>query len=197
VAKNFVKEPFVVINADDFYGPGSYRAMAEYLRGEGRGNNSKFCMMGYEVQHTLSDFGSVSRGVCESKDDDFLSSVVERTRIFKDGETIYYLDDYQKQVLLGGKELVSMNIWGFTPGIFDYLENAFTEFIGNNADNPTAEIYIPAVINDLLARDEASVKILPAVDRWFGVTYKEDKALAVENIKGLIGQGVYPDSLWD
>ena len=197
VAKNYVKEPFVVINADDFYGPGSYQAMADYLTGEGIGSTSKYCMMGYEVRHTLSDFGSVSRGVCESGNADFLSTVVERTKIFKEGESIYYVDEKKRHISLRGSELVSMNIWGFTPGIFDYIENTFTDFISTNSDNLKSEIYIPAVVNDLIARQEASVKILSAVDRWFGVTYKEDKHLAIENINGLIRQGVYPDNLWD
>ncbi len=196
VAKDYVKEPFVVINADDFYGPGSYQAMADYLTGEGSGSKSKYCMMGYEVRHTLSDFGSVSRGVCESGDEDLLSSVVERTRIEKDGESIYYIDEKEKHIPMHGKELVSMNIFGFTPGIFDYIESTFIDFISANSDNLKSEIYIPTVVNDLIARKEASVKILPAVDRWFGVTYKEDKPLAIENIKDLISQGVYPDNLW-
>lgn len=197
VAKNYVKEPFVVINADDFYGPGSYQAMADYLTGEGIGSTSKYCMMGYEVRHTLSDFGSVSRGVCESGNADFLSTVVERTKIFKEGESIYYVDEKKRHISLRGSELVSMNIWGFTPGIFDYIENTFTDFMSANSDKLKSEMYIPAVVNDLIARQEASVKILSAVDRWFGVTYKEDKHLAIENINGLIRQGVYPDNLWD
>ncbi len=196
VAKDNVREPFVVINADDFYGPGSYQAMADYLIGEGSESSSKYCMAGYELQHTLSDFGSVSRGICESRDGGFLSSIVERTKINKDGESIYYVDNNKKPVSLTGKELVSMNIWGFTPGIFDYLDDAFSGFIRDNGDKLKAELYIPAVVNDLIASQEASVKILPAGDRWFGVTYKEDKPLAVENIKELIQQGLYPENLW-
>jgi len=197
VAKDYVKEPFVVINADDFYGPGSYQAMSNYLTGEGSGSNSKYCMMGYEVRHTLSDFGSVSRGVCESRDANFLSSIVERTKILKDGESIYYQDENEDHISMGGKELVSMNIWGFTPDFFDSIEDAFSDFMVANSGNLKSEIYIPGVVNDLIAREKASVKILPAVDRWFGVTYKEDKPLAIENINGLISQGVYPDNLWD
>jgi hypothetical protein len=153
-------------------------------------------MMGYEVRHTLSKFGSVSRAVCESREGGFLTSTVERTEIIKDGDRIFYLDENKEKVSLQGSEFVSMNIWGFTPGIFDYLENAFAEFIKVNADNPKAEIYIPAVVNELVVKDKASVRILPAKDQWFGVTYKEDKPMAVENIASLIRQGVYPDSLW-
>lgn len=196
VTKNHVREPFVVINADDFYGAGSFQAMAGYLNAQSITGNTKFCMMGYQIQHTLSDFGSVSRGICESREEGFLTSVVERTEIARDGDNIFFMDENQDRVSLHGDDLVSMNIWGFTPSVFEYLEDAFTDFIRENAGQLKAEIYIPDVVNDLVARDEASVKILPAVDRWFGVTYKEDKPLAVANIIRQITQGVYPDKLW-
>jgi len=194
VAKDYVKEPFVVINADDFYGAGSYKAMADYM--ESHPGGTEFCMMGYQVQHTLSDFGSVSRGVCESGDKDFLSSVVERTDIVREGNSIYFEDENKDRIVLSGEELVSMNIWGFKPEVFEYLEAAFIDFLKINAGQLKSELYIPAAVNDLVARDKASVKILPSADQWFGVTYKEDKPLAVENINRLIEQGVYPDNLW-
>jgi NDP-sugar pyrophosphorylase family protein len=195
IARDAIKEPFVAINADDFYGPGSYQAMVDYL---GRsGGNADFCMMGYQVRHTLSDFGSVSRGVCESDDGKFLSSIVERTEIVKEGEQIFYLDENNERVPLQGNELVSMNIWGFTPAIFNHLEKAFSEFIRVNAGKLKAELYIPAVINELLAKRKANVRILPASDEWFGITYKEDKPLAVARINRLIDEGIYPDNLWD
>ena len=194
VAKDYVKEPFVVINADDFYGAGSYQAMADYLTGH-RGSN-EFCMMGYKLRHTLSDFGSVSRGVCESRDKDFLSSIVERTDIVREGNNIYFEDENKDRMPLGGEELVSMNIWGFKPGVFEYLEAAFIDFIKVNSGQIKSELYIPAVVNDLVAREKASVKILPSSDQWFGVTYKEDKPIAVANINKLIEQGVYPEKLW-
>ncbi len=197
VARDHIREPFVVINADDFYGAGSYRAMKEYLTENQTPDPSAFCMMGYQVQHTLSDFGSVSRGICESKEGNYLTSVVERTEIYKHGDEIYYMDKKNEKVPLRRNELVSMNIWGFTPAIFDHLDKAFTDFIQVNAYKLKAELYIPAVINELLKSGKASVKILPAIDRWFGVTYKEDKPLAINNIKNLIEQGVYPDNLWD
>ncbi len=197
VARNHVKGPFVVINADDFYGPGSYQAMADYLGNQSSAGSTNYCMMGYQIRHTLSDFGSVSRGICESRNEDFLTSVVERTEIAREGDRIFFLDENHNRVHLRGDELVSMNIWGFNTSVFEYLDLAFTDFIKENADKPKSELYIPAVINDLVARDKASVKILPAVDQWFGVTYKEDKPIAIANIKRLIEKEVYSSNLWN
>ena len=197
VARDHIDTPFVAINADDFYGAGSYQAMADYLGGQGDPGNTKFCMMGYEVGQTLSDFGSVSRGVCESRDEDFLTSVVERTEIVREGDSIWFRDENRQRVSLQGNELVSMNIWGFTPAVFEHLELAFKDFIKLNAEQLKSELYIPAVVNDLVAGKSASVKILPAADRWFGVTYKEDKPMAIANINRLIEEGIYPDNLWN
>jgi NDP-sugar pyrophosphorylase family protein len=196
VARDRVKGPFVVINADDFYGADSYRAMAEYLTGKDTAGNSRFCMMGYQLQHTLSEFGSVSRGVCESGNAKFLDSVVERTEIAREGDEIYFVDGDRKRVTLRSEVLVSMNIWGFTPEIFKHLDHAFTDFIRANADQLKAEFYIPTVINDLVAKGKASVRILPASDQWFGVTYREDKPKAIANINRLIARGIYPGNLW-
>ena len=122
--------------------------------------------------------------------------MVERTEIVRDGKIIFFMDENRNRVSIREDELVSMNIWGFTPSVFEHLENEFADFIRANAAQLKAELYIPAVVNDLVAQDKASVKILPAVDQWFGVTYKEDKPLAVANIKRLIKKGVYPDNLW-
>ncbi len=197
VAREYIKGPFVVINADDFYGPESYRSMAGYLGSREGANNNSYCMMGYQIGQTLSDFGSVSRGICGSRQGGFLTSVVERTEIAREESRVYYLDANRNRVYLQGDELVSMNIWGFTPSIFGHLEKAFSGFIQKNADNPKAELYIPSVINELVSRDKASVKILPARDRWFGVTYREDKPIAIDHIRRLIEMGVYPDNLWN
>jgi hypothetical protein len=153
-------------------------------------------MVGYQVRHTLSDFGSVTRGVCESSDGEFMNAVVERTEIVKEGEKIYFNDDKEGKVALSGDELVSMNFWGFTPAIFDQFERAFSAFIKKNAGKLKKELFIPKVINDLVAQKQASVRILPSRDQWFGVTYREDKPLAIENIHRLVEQGVYPDNLW-
>lgn len=196
VTHNIVKAPFVVINADDYYGPSSYRAMADYLEAQGISGHSKFCMMGYQVRHTLSQFGPVSRGICEFKHGNLLTSVVERTEIARVGQSFYFVDEKQDRVSLRGDELVSINIWGFTPAVFEHLELAFADFMRVFADQLNAELYLPTVINGLVARGKASVKILPAVDQWFGVTYREDKPLAMTHINRLIEQRVYPENLW-
>ena len=197
VAKNYIREPFVVINADDFYGAGSYQVTADYLMQDNIVNTTNYSMVGYQVQHTLSDFGSVTRGVCEATDDDFMKAVVERTEIVREGQQIYYIDSEEGKVALSGNELVSMNFWGFTPAIFDQFETAFSEFIKINADKLKSELFIPKVINELVASDMANVKILPSRDQWFGVTYREDKPIAIEHIRKLVEQGVYPDNLWN
>jgi len=196
VARDHIREPFVVINADDFYGASSYQTIADYILQDNMVNTTNYCMVGYQVRHTLSDFGSVTRGVCEISDGDFMKAVVERTEIVKDGQQIYYNDEKEGKVFLSGDELVSMNFWGFTPTIFDQLERAFSEFIKKNAEKLKSELFIPKVINDLVDQKLASVRILPSRDQWFGVTYREDKPVAIENINKLVELGVYPDNLW-
>lgn len=192
VAKEKIKEPFVVINADDFYGPESYRMLAHYLQTAGA---SDYCMVGYQLAKTLSEHGYVSRGVCQTNAHGFLETVVERTHIErKDGKIITKLDD-QQEMELTGREVVSMNIWGFMPSFFEYLEVYFNAFIQEHAGNPKGEFYIPSVVNTLIGKGEVTLKVLESKDQWFGVTYKEDKKLAVSSIKGLIQQKVYPESL--
>ncbi len=196
VARKSVREPFIVINADDFYGAGSYLKTAEYLSGSNE-SSSRFCMVGYQVRHTMSDFGSVSRGLCEADENSDLRAVVEIMEIEKQNGNIIYKDPQGKEVGLAGDELVSMNIWGFTPEIFPAIEKEFITFLKDRSDNIKAELYIPTVINNLVAAGSAGVRILPASDQWFGVTYREDKPLAEEHINRLIKQGVYPDNLWE
>lgn len=196
VAAGKINEPFVVINADDFYGRNSYKIVADCLAGEKTTDHTNFCMIGYRVKNTLSDYGTVSRGLCAADDQSFLKSIVERPEIGKKNGQIYYRDDNQQDVPLTGEELVSMNIWGFSPVIFKLLEKRFAEFIRTNADNTKAELYIPTAINDIVKHGEASIKILPVSDRWFGITYREDKPLAEENIRKLIRQGIYSENLW-
>jgi len=196
VARDHIREPFVVINADDFYGAGSYQSIADFLMQDNIVNTSNYGMVGYQVRHTLSDFGSVTRGVCESDNGDYMKAVVERTEIVKEADRIYFNDAKEGKVFLSGDELVSMNFWGFTPTIFDQFEKAFAGFIKKNAEKLKKELFIPKVINDLVAQEQASVRILPSRDLWFGVTYKEDKPVAIEHIRKLVDQGVYPGNLW-
>ena len=196
VAKNVINEPFVVINADDFYGHSAYKKIGNYLDSVTDSEIPDYCMVGYGLQHTLSDHGYVSRGVCETDKNNYLETVIERTHIEKvDGNILTELDGGSKMEMTG-KEVVSMNIWGFTPSYFDFLEKYFEAFIRKNAGNSKAEFYIPFVVNELIKTGKAKLKVLESKDRWFGVTYKEDKELAVRNIAGLIKKGVYPEKLW-
>jgi NDP-sugar pyrophosphorylase family protein len=196
VAAKAIKEPFVAINADDFYGRGSYMNMAKYLISGSKPTGTDFCMIGYQLNRTLSDYGSVSRGICESDEHSFLKAVVERPEIFRKNGNIVFRDENSHEVPLADDTLVSMNIWGFTPAIFPHIEQQFSEFISQNISNLKAELYIPRIVNEIIKNGKASVKILPATDKWFGVTYKEDKPHAIQNIRELINQGVYPDNLW-
>lgn len=196
VAKDIVKEPFVVINADDFYGPASYKLLFDYLMTDKENAENQYSMVGYRLENTLSDFGFVSRGVCETDENGFLRSVIERTRIERINGKILYTTDENTQAELTGNEVVSMNIWGFMPSYFDHLERHFTTFIKQNISNSKAEFYIPFVVNDLIDKGIIKLKVLETNDQWFGVTYKEDRESAVESIRKLIAQGVYPSSLW-
>ncbi len=196
VAKDVVHEPFVVINADDFYGPSSYQLLNDYFHKVVDSDEENYSMVGYGLEHTLSDHGHVSRGVCETDDEDFLQTVVERTQIERINGNIITQIDETTQMELTGKEVVSMNTWGFKPSFFNYLERYFADFIKANANNPKAEFYIPFVVNELIKKGEIKLKVLESKDRWFGVTYKEDKDSAVESINALIKEGVYPEKLW-
>ncbi len=196
VARDSIQGPFVAINADDFYGVQSYRMMADYLSGGEMHSVPRYCMMGYRIGQTLSDFGSVSRALCETDDGKFLASVVERTEIAREGDRIVFINNRGQRETLRDDVLVSMNIWGFTPEIFPHLEDAFKEFIRPQAGSIKSEIFIPTVVNDLVTQGKARVRILPAADQWFGVTYKEDKDLAIARINRLIERGIYPSNLW-
>ncbi|MCB0807062.1 MAG: nucleotidyltransferase [Bacteroidales bacterium] len=196
VAKDVINDPFVVINADDFYGPNSYRLLYNYLNAEKQNPERNYSMVGYELDQTLSEHGYVSRGVCESNENGYLKTVVERTHIEKVNNRIISKVAVDKEVELSGKEVVSMNVWGFMPSFFDHLQHYFSTFIRQNAGNPKAEFYIPYVVNELIANGTIDLKVLKSQDKWFGVTYKEDKPDAVENIRKLIDKGVYPEKLW-
>jgi UTP-glucose-1-phosphate uridylyltransferase len=195
VARDVISESFVVINADDFYGRGSYQTVAGYLTDRGTGVDNH-CMIGFKIKDTMSDFGTVSRGICEVDGQDYLQAVVERTEIGKTSNRFYYKDDGGIEKPLTGDEMVSMNIWGFSPAIFPLLEEHFTEFIHANINQPKAEFYIPTVINEMVKNNRGTMKVLPANDRWFGVTYKEDKPIAIDHIRNQVEKGVYPANLW-
>lgn len=194
MGKDVIKEPFAVINADDFYGRESFAILADYLKKlEGRKN--EYCMVGYRVGNTLSESGSVARGVCETNADNELTSVVERTKIERrDGKVMFNEGDAWTEV--DENAPVSMNMWGFTPDYFDYSERYFTSFLKENADNLKAEFFIPLLVNDLINSGKASVKVLDTPSKWFGVTYAQDRPMVVEKIQNLIKAGEYPEKLF-
>lgn len=194
VAKNVISEPFCAINADDFYGEGAYRIMADFL------NNSvqeqTFSMIGYQLKNTLSEHGSVSRGMCTVNGNDNLVKIVETHNIFKKGGAAVTSAEDGSETPLTGNERVSMNFWGFHPSIFKTLESKFVQFLKTEINKPKSEMYIPSVVFEMIEDNEAEVKVLKANSPWFGVTYKEDKPIVVNKINALIEEGVYPAKLW-
>lgn len=197
VAKHAVNEPFVVINADDFYGETSYHLIRDHLASQMANPAGHYSMVGYELKHTLSKHGFVSRGVCRTDEQGFLKTVTERTHIEKKGDKIIFLDETGQPSKLTGNEVVSMNIWGFLPSFFDHLGHFFNRFISENASNPRGEFYIPYVVNELIRQKVIRLKVLKSQDRWFGVTYQEDRMEAIKTISTLIAKGTYPEKLWN
>jgi len=194
VAANVIKEPFAVINADDFYGFDSFSVMAKFLTTEC--SPEKHAMIGYYLSHTLSDFGAVSRGVCTSNESGFLTSIAETHQILKNNQEITG-DLNGNKVLLNEKTLVSMNFWGFHPSIFEHLRLGFLAFMEENKEHPKAEYYIPLVANQLLESEKAKIAVIPSEAKWFGVTYQEDKPFVREALKKLTEKGTYPSlGLW-
>lgn len=194
VAKNIINEPFAVINADDFYGKQAFELISNYYSNT-RLIQNEYAMVGYKLGNTLSENGTVSRGICQTNEG-LLTDVVERTSIKKENGNIIYTLDKEK-IEIGGDSVVSMNFWGFTPLFFDQLERDFINFMDENAHELKAEFFIPSVVNDLIENDEATVSMLTSNDNWFGVTYKEDKETTIKKVNELISKGVYPANLWD
>ncbi|MEN7546489.1 sugar phosphate nucleotidyltransferase [Rapidithrix thailandica] len=196
VAAPKVNEPCAVINADDFYGADSFKQMADYLQSGVAEDPKNYCMVGYQLKNTLSDHGYVSRGICAKSEEGYLESIVERTHITKSEEGIAYQDGEGQKHPLTGEEVASMNFFGFHPSIFTHCQEQFTDFVKENQTNIKAEFFIPTVVNNLINSGEAQLKVLNTSAKWFGVTYKEDKEIAVERIKGLVEAGEYPEKLW-
>ena len=195
MGKDVIREPFAVINADDFYGQESFAVLAEFLRGVA-GKKNQYCMVGYHVGNTLSESGSVSRGVCVVDENDNLQTVIERTHIEEKGGTIYYLDEKNEKISIPANTLVSMNMWGFTPDYFEYSWAEFKDFLAKNGDDLKAEYYIPLAVNNLIVGGTATCKVLDTSSKWFGVTYAEDRPQVMIKINQLIQKGVYPQKLF-
>jgi hypothetical protein len=192
-----VQEPFAVINADDFYGAASFQILADHLRQAPPVTGPEpYAMVGFRLDRTLSEHGTVSRGVCQTDAQGCLTGVEELTAIERQPSGIVNRQpDGQLKPLTGG-EFVSLNFWGFQPGLFGHLQTQFTEFLVKNQNQPKAEFYLPAAVNHLVQVGRASVKVLPTPCSWFGVTYREDRPLVVGGIRALVQAGEYPEKLW-
>jgi len=195
VAEEVISEPFAVINADDYYGTDPLRLIAEFIRA-GDISSSDYAMIGYMLNNTLSDYGTVSRGICECDERMFLERVVERTKVEKTTDGARYLDTDGAAHSLSGEKIVSMNLWGFQPSIFRHVRTQFQQFLKDYGDQEDAELFIPSAVDDLIRGGRATVKVLPTEDTWFGITYPQDKTIAMKCIRRLIDEGVYPDKLW-
>ncbi len=192
-ARNVVKEPFCVINADDFYGLDAYQKMVQFLNNEASDNH--YSIIGYELGKTLSDFGAVSRGVCKVNSSGNLEEIVERTKIYKKDNAIVF-EENETQFPLAFETPVSMNFWGFTPAMFKATEALFKTFALANKANPKAEFFIPLIGENLVKSNTATFKVVPTASQWFGVTYKEDKPFVQDSINQLVKDGAYPQNLW-
>jgi dTDP-glucose pyrophosphorylase len=196
-ARNVVKAPFAAINADDFYGRDAFQRLADFLmRPQVAAEPPRFAMVGYRLEQTLSDHGSVARGVCEVGADGLLVSVTEMTKLVRVPGGAENREEPEMPLALTGNERVSMNMWGFTPEFFVALKDRFPAWLEQNADNPRAEWYIPFVVDEMVSKGEAEVEVLPTESSWVGVTYREDKPLVVAAIQALVTAGEYPAKLW-
>ncbi len=197
--KDVIDGPFAVINADDYYGVSAYKALYDYLTSHEDDEKYRYAMVGYEIGNTLTEAGSVARGCCVTNAEGFLVDIVERTKIVKkDGAAAFTEDDGATWQLLPLDTTVSMNMWAFSPSIIKELETAVYNFFTTEVEkNPLkAECFIPMEVGKLLRDGKATVEVLTSGDKWFGVTYKEDKPFVVESIQKLKDAGVYPDKLW-
>lgn len=210
VAKDVIHEPFAVINADDYYGPNSFKKMAQFLRKgdlscatlrspdlSGRSTSNDYAMVGYTLRDTLSEYGPVSRGLCQCDGQMFLRRVVERRKVEKTATGAHYFEDDGAERFLSGNEIVSRNLWGFQPSIFHHLKVHFQRFLKERGYEKNSELFIPTVVDELVGKEKATVKVLRTNDKCFGVTYRRDAVIAARCIRQLIDQGLYPEKLWE
>ena len=186
-ARNIISEPFVVINGDDFYGLESYNTIVDYYRNGGK----NFSMVAFQLNKTLSEFGGVSRGLCEIRNK-LLHTVIETEDLQSFGDKVIA----KNKVIFSGNEPVSMNVWGFTPKLFPRLETKFVDFLKKYGTEPKSEFLIPSVVNDLIQESGEKVKVLKSNESWFGVTYKKDKPIVAQKIINLIEKGDYPENMF-
>ncbi len=198
MAKDVIKEPFCVINCDDFYNRDCFKVIGKFLSELPEGAKNTYAMVGFRVGNTLSDNGTVARGICSKDEKGNLTTVVERTEIERRDGEIKYKDDDGQWVATPENTPVSMNVWGFTPDYFEYSESFFKEFLADpeNQKNLKAEFFIPLMVNKLINEGTATVKVLDTTSKWFGVTYSADRPSVVEKIQNLVDTGVYPNKLF-
>ena len=192
-AKDVIHEPFAVINADDYYGSDGFEKAIKFLNEEE--SPKKYCVIGYQLSKTISENGSVSRGVCEVDFEGNLIGIHERTKVFPEDGKIYYTES-AINVPMPPDTPVSMNFWGFDPNVFDYIQKLFIKFLQENANNPKAEFFIPVIADAYITEGKGKIKVIPTSSQWFGVTYKEDAANVKDSIRALIEAGVYPEHLF-
>lgn len=195
MGKDVIKEPFAVINADDFYGRNSFEVIAQELS-KPKEEKGDYCMVGFRVGNTMSESGSVARGVCQTTDG-YLTTVVERTAIeYNDKHEITFVDENGVTQTLEPNTPVSMNLWGFTPDYFKFSEGYFVDFLKENIDKPKAEFFIPLVVNELITKNIAKVKVLDTESKWFGVTYAADRQGVVDKLADLHAKDEYPEKMF-
>ena len=198
MGKNAINEPFAVLNCDDFYDRDAFQVMGKWLSNLPEGSTGKYAMVGFRVGNTLSESGTVSRGVCENDENNHLTSVVERTKIQRFDGVVKYLDENDEWVAIPDTTPVSMNFWGFTPDYFQHSEEYFKTFLSDpkNMENPKSEFFIPLMVDKLIKDGTATCEVLDTTSKWFGVTYPEDRPEVVEKFKKLGEAGVYPEKMF-
>ncbi len=196
VAQGAIQEPFAAINADDYYGRNSFKVLADFLKKTKDLKSARFSMVGFRLDKTLSEHGAVSRGVCSVAPGKHLKKVVERTHIAREGKKAHYLDEKGKKRPLKGNEIVSMNMWGFTPAVFAELDRKLKSFLAERGQEEKSEFLIPRVVDELLGEKRATVKVLSSKSPWFGVTYPEDRPRVQQNIQNLVQKKAYPHEPW-
>jgi NDP-sugar pyrophosphorylase family protein len=194
-AKNVIKEPFAVINADDFYGRDAFEKSCQFLRNDC--TDKLFSIIGYDLAKTLSENGSVSRGVCEVDGEGNLLSIAERTKIYRDENNHISYEEGDNKFEVASDSKVSMNFWCFDPAVFAFIQAIFTEFLLKQGDNPKAEFFIPIIGDRFIQGHQGKIKVIPTSAQWFGVTYKEDAPGVQESLNGLVKKGEYPENLWN
>ena len=198
MAKDVIREPFCVINCDDFYNRDAFMVIGKFLADLPEGSQNRYAMVGFRVGNTLSENGTVARGICSKDSDECLTTVVERTEIMRVDGPVCYKDEQGQWVPVDDNTPVSMNMWGFTPDYFTHSEEYFKTFLSDPANmaNPKAEFFIPLMVNKLINDGTATVKVLDTTSKWFGVTYAADRQSVVDKIQTLVNEGVYPEKLW-